>query len=150
MIGPSGERWLPVHGLLPHSQAASAYEAVLALFERNAATLESHNIVHGAQFTYADTDCFVIEPVFYWPDGLNALHKRSVEASVLRHTNDYPDNPEARAQVMRLRGEVVDTLASCGAVHLQIGRLYPFARDLADAPSAVLRELKRHSTPRGA
>ena len=149
MIGPSGERWLPVHGLLPHSQAASAYEAVLALFERNAATLASHNIVHGALFTYADTDCFVIEPVFYWPDGLNALHKRSVEASVLRHTNDYPDNPGARAQVMRLRGEVVDTLASCGAVHLQIGRLYPFARDLADAPSAVLRELKRQLDPEG-
>ena len=149
MIGPSGERWLPVHGLVPHSQATVTYEAVLDLFERNAAILESHNIVHGALFTYADTDCFVIEPVFYWPDGLNALHRHSVEASVLRHTNAYPDNPAARAQVMRLRGEVVDALASCGAVHLQIGRLYPFARDLDDAPLAVVRQLKRQLDPEG-
>ena len=149
MIGPSGERWLPVHGLVPHSQATAAYEAVLSLFERNAAILESHNIVHGALFTYADTDCFVIEPVFYWPDGLNALHRHSVEASVLRHTNAYPDNPAARAQVMRLRGEVVDTLASCGAVHLQIGRFYPYARDLGEAPLAVLRDLKRQLDPDG-
>ncbi len=149
MIGPSGERWLPVHGLLPHSRAAAAYEAILDLFERNAAILETHNIVHGALFTYADTDCFVIEPVFYWPDGLNALHRHSVEASVLRHSNAFPDNPAARAEVMRLRREVVDTLASCGAVHLQIGRLYPFARDLANAPLTVLREIKRHLDPEG-
>ncbi len=149
MIGPSGERWLPVHGLVPHSAAAAAYEAVLALFERNAAVMEAHGIVHGALFTYADTNCFVIEPVFYWPDGLNALHRRCVEASVLRRTNDFPDNPAARAQVMRLRGEVVDALASCGAVHLQIGRLYPFARDLAGSPLAVLRDLKRQLDPEG-
>ena len=149
MVGPSGERWLPVHGLVPHSRAATAYETVLELFERNAAVLERHSIVHGGLFTYADTDCFVVEPVFYWPDGLNELHRQTVEGSVLRHTNAYPDNPEARAEVMRLRGEVVDALASCGAVHLQIGRLYPFARDLGDAPLAVLRELKRHLDPEG-
>ena len=50
---------------------------------------------------------------------------------------------------MRLRREVVDTLASCGAVHLQIGRLYPYARDLGDAPLATLRELKRQLDPEG-
>ena len=104
MIGPGGERWLSVHGLVPHSQARVAYQAVLALFERNTAILESRWIVHGALFTYADTDCFVIERVFYWPDRLNALHWKSVEAFVLRHTDAYPDNPAARAQVMRLRG----------------------------------------------
>lgn len=149
MIGPSGERWLPVHGLLPHSRAVQAYDAVLELFEGNAAVCEEHGIVHGALFTYADTDCFVIEPVFYWPDRLNALHRRSVEEQVLRRTNDFPDNPAARAQVLRLRGAVIETLHGCGAVHLQIGRLYPFARDLAEAPLEVLRALLRELDPEG-
>ncbi|MCY4213635.1 MAG: FAD-binding oxidoreductase [Gammaproteobacteria bacterium] len=149
MIGPSGERWLPVHGLVPHSEAKAAYEAVSALFERNAAVLEEHGIAHGTLFTTADTNCFVIEPVFYWPDGLNALHRHSVEAAVLRRTNAFPDNPAARAEVMRLRREVVDTLAACGAVHLQIGRLYPYARDLDAASLTTVREFKRALDPDG-
>ncbi len=149
MIGPSGERWLPVHGLVPHSMAVQAYDAVLELFRRNADVCEEHRIVHGALFTYADTNCFVIEPVFYWPDQLNALHRCTVEEQVLRRTNDFPDNPAARAEVMRLRGEVIETLHSCGAVHLQIGRLYPFARDLAEPPLEVLRALRRQLDPDG-
>ena len=149
MIGPAGERWLPVHGLVPHSQAAPAYEAIEALFARNAGVLEAHGIVHGALFTYADTDCFVIEPVFYWPDKLNALHRRSVEAQVLRRVEDFPDNPATRAEVMRLRDEVVAVLGEFGAIHLQIGRLYPFARDLAETPREILRKLKLEVDPEG-
>ncbi|MYB37385.1 MAG: FAD-binding oxidoreductase [Gammaproteobacteria bacterium] len=149
MIGPSGERWLPVHGLLPHSRAVAAYEAVLALLERNHAACADHGIVHGALFTYADTDCFVIEPVFYWPDRLNALHRRTVEGSVLRRTTDFAENRAARAEVLRLRAEVIDTLHAFGAVHLQIGRLYPFARDLAAEPREVLRAVKRELDPEG-
>ena len=147
MIGPAGERWLPVHGLVPHSRAADAYAAIQALFGRNADVLDAHGIIHGALFTYADTDCFVIEPVFYWPDRLNALHRQSVEAQVLRRTANFPDNPAARAEVLRMRDEVVETLNAFGAVHLQIGRLYPFARDLEQTPRDLLRSLKRELDP---
>ena len=147
MIGPAGERWLPVHGLVPHSRAVDAYEGIQALFGRNADVLDAHGIVHGALFTYADTDCFVIEPVFYWPDRLNALHQQSVEPQVLRRVADYPENPAARAEVMRLREEVVATLHAFGAVHLQIGRLYPFARDLSETPRDILRKLKLELDP---
>ena len=147
MIGPTGERWLPVHGLVPHSAAVSAYDEVLALFERNAALIEEHDIAHGALFTYADTGCFVIEPVFYWPDRLNALHRRSVEPQVLRRAQEFPANPAARAAVMRLRAEVIETLQASGAVHLQIGRVYPFSRDIAAPPLEALRALKQKLDP---
>ena len=147
MIGPAGERWLPVHGLLPHSRAAAAYEAIQALLGRNADVCDAHGIVHGALFTYADTDCFVIEPVFYWPDRLNALHRQSVEAQILRRIEDFPDNPAARGEVLRLREEVVSTLNAFGAVHLQIGRLYPFARDLEPTPHDILQRIKRELDP---
>ena len=147
MIGPAGERWLPVHGLVPHSRAVDAYKAIQALFARNADMLDAHGIVHGALFTYADTNCFVIEPVFYWPDRLNALHQLSVEAQVLGRIEGYPENPAARAEVMRLREEVIATLHAFGAVHLQIGRLYPFARDLAETPRGILQKLKLELDP---
>ena len=149
MIGPAGERWLPVHGLLPHSQAPAAYAALESLFEANAAELDEHDIVHGALFTYVDTNCLVIEPVFYWPDQLNALHRHSVDDAVLRRVTDHPDNPAARREVMRLRQAVIDVFRRHGALHLQIGRLYPYLADLDPAPERIIRALKRTLDPEG-
>lgn len=147
MIGPDGERWLPVHGLLPHSRAVAAYEAIEALFDANAEALAEHGIVHGALFTSVDTNCLVIEPVFYWPDRLNALHRHSVEDAVLRRVADHPDNPAARREVMRLRQDVIDVFRRHGAVHLQIGRLYPYRADLDQAPERLVGALKQALDP---
>ena len=149
MIGPAGERWLPVHGLLPHSRAAAAYDAIQAMFDANAAALDEHEIVHGALFTYVDTNCLVIEPVFYWPDRLNALHRHSVDDAVLRRVPDHPDNPAARREIMRLRQAVIDVFRRHGAVHLQIGRLYPYLADLEAPAERIVRALKRALDPDG-
>ena len=149
MIGPAGERWLPVHGLFPHSRAVAAYEAVEALFEENRAVMERHGILHGTLFTYADTNCFVIEPVFYWPDELNALHRHSVEATVLRKVNRFPENLEARGEIMRMRDALMALFKDLGAAHLQIGRRYLYRESLADAPRRMVGALKRLLDPRG-
>ena len=149
MIGPAGERWLPVHGLLPHSKAIAAYEAVEALFAANQSVLDEHGILHGALFTYADTNCFVIEPVFYWPDQLNALHRQSVDEAVLQRVQDFPENLAARAEVMRLRTEVMGLFKDFGAAHLQIGRCYPYQEGLRETPRQLVRALKKLLDPEG-
>ena len=149
MVGPGGERWLPVHGLLPHSKARAAFEAVEDLFERNKAILEAHAIQHGTLITFADTNCFVIEPVFYWPDRLNALHRHTVDDAVLAKFTAFPDNPAARAEVMRLRGEIVALFGTMGAAHLQIGRLYPYLGGLETPPRYLLEAIKDHLDPEG-
>ena len=143
MIGPAGERWLPVHGLFPHSKAVAAYEAVEVLFEENRREMARHDILHGTLFTYADTNCFVVEPVFYWPDQLNALHRHSVEAAVLRKVNHFPEDLAARAEVMRMRDQLIALFRDMGAVHLQIGRRYPYAEGLEDSPRRLVSALKR-------
>ena len=149
MIGPAGERWLPVHALLPHSKAIAAYEAVEALFAANQAVLDRHGILHGTLFTYADTNCFVIEPVFYWPDQLNALHRRSVDDAVLKRVRNFPENLAARAEVMRLRGAIMALFKDLGAAHLQIGRRYPYQEGLEEAPRQLVRALKQLLDPEG-
>ena len=149
MIGPAGERWLPVHGLLPHSKAIAAYEAVEALFATNQDVLDKHDILHGTLFTYADTNCFVIEPVFYWPDQLNALHRQSVDDAVLKRVNDFPENSAARAEVMRLRTEIMGLFKEFGAAHLQIGRRYPYQEGLRETPRQLVRALKKLLDPEG-
>ena len=149
MVGPSGERWLPVHGLVPHSKAVAAFEAIEELFEHNRAALDAHDIVHGTLLTFADTNCFVIEPVFYWPDQLNALHRHTVDPAMLAKFPARRDNPAARAEVMRLRGEIVALFGTMGAAHLQIGRLYPYLAGLETAPRSLLEAVKRHLDPEG-
>ena len=149
MIGPAGERWLPVHGLFPHSRAVAAYEALERLFEENRHEMERHDILHGTLLTYADTNCFVVEPVFYWPDQLNALHRHSVEANVLRKVNHFPENLEARAEVMRMRGELIALFRDMGALYLQIGRRYPYPESLEDTPRWLVSALKRLLDPDG-
>ena len=149
LVGPGGERWLPVHGLVPHSKASAAFEAINALFDRNKAVLEAHDIVHGTLLTFADTNCFVIEPVFYWPDELNALHRHTVEDGMLARFPVYPANPGARAEVMRLRNDIVSLFGTFGAAHLQIGRLYPFLAGLETPPRRLLEAIKTHLDPDG-
>ncbi len=149
MVGPDGERWLPVHGLVPHSKACSTLELLEALFERNAKAMQAHDILCGYMFTYVGTGCFVIEPVFYWPDELNALHRHTVDEALLKKVNEFPPNLDARTQVMRIRREVVELLEQQGAVHLQIGRTYPFQHGLRDAPREVVKGLKRLLDPAG-
>ena len=149
MIGPEGERWLPVHGLLPHSKAVAAYEAAEALFEANRKVLQRHGILHGTLFTYADTNCFLIEPVFYWPDQLNALHRHSVDEAILKRVRDFPENLEARGEVMRLRSELMSLFKDLGALHLQIGRSYPYQEGLRETPRQLVQALKKLLDPEG-
>ena len=44
VLGPRGERWVPVHVLVPHSRALAVTAAVEAFFERNAGTIERFDI----------------------------------------------------------------------------------------------------------
>ncbi len=149
MVGPGGERWLPVHGLVPHSQALATFEALEALFAQNAGVMQEHRILHGYMLTYVGNSCFVIEPVFYWPDELNALHRQSVDDALLNRFAAHPANEPARAQVMRLRRELVELLEQRGALHLQIGRTYPYQQGLRPVPKETVRGLKRLLDPDG-
>lgn len=147
MIGPAGERWLPVHGLVPHSKARSTFEAIEAIFDANAAVMAEHEIIAGYLITYIGTHCFVIEPVFYWPDALGELHLESVDDDMLAKVNRYPDNPEGRAEVMRLRKEITSLFADVGASHLQLGRSYPYQEGLKPEARALIGEIKKLLDP---
>ena len=39
---------------------------------------------------------------------------------------EYPANPEGRALVRELRQKIAELFASVGAVHMQVGKSYPY------------------------
>jgi len=147
MVGPGGERWLPIHGLMPHSKAVRVYEAVESLFAANADAMEAHGIFHAFLLSSIDGQCIVLEPIFYWRDALLDLHRATLEAATLKRIDRYEENPAAYAEVLRIREELVRLLSSLGAVHLQIGRRYPFLAGISPQARELVADLKKCLDP---
>jgi FAD/FMN-containing dehydrogenase len=149
MAGPDGERWVPIHGIVKHSKAEAAIDAIIALFEANAAEMERLNVGAGYMFLLAGQTGFLIEPCFYWPDAQWEIHKRSIEPAHFAKLKQHPANAESYALVCKLRQGVVDIFGDLGGVHLQIGRAYPLKERSDPKAWAVLEAVKREVDPKG-
>jgi FAD/FMN-containing dehydrogenase len=149
MLGPAGERWVPVHGIVPHSQAVATHAAVESLFARERDTLRAHAIEVSYLFTTVAAQGFLVEPVFYWPDSHTGYHRRMVEADHLRRCGEPAANPAARAIVARLKSEVAGVLRAHGATHFQLGKFYAYREGRDPASLALLDAIKRQLDPQG-
>jgi hypothetical protein len=147
MLGPGGERWAPVHALLPHSRAKEAMDRIEAVFDQNRETLQENDIHVGYLLATVSTNCFVIEPVFFWPDELMEIHRRSVQPEHLKRLNTFPANHVARAAVGHVRGQLTELFRDIGAVHLQIGKSYRYREGLRSESFELVRSLKKLLDP---
>lgn len=147
MVGPDGERWVPVHGFLPHSRLVEGWNRIQALFKENEAAMASEGVGAGAMLAAVNRSACLIEPVFFWPDALEDIHCRSLEPDHLAKLNRFPANAASRALVAKLRGAIIDIFRELKATHLQVGRAYPL--QAASDPRAwqVLQALKRAVDP---
>ncbi len=147
MLGPAGERWVPVHGIVRHSQARSAFEAIAALHRQHRAAMTDLDVTTGTLFLALGPTGVLIEPVYYWPDSWQAIHRRSVEPAHLARLAESPANPPARALVEQLRAGLIALFGRFDAAHFQLGRAYPLADRLDPAALALLRALKAELDP---
>lgn len=149
MVGPDGERWVPVHGIVRHSKALGVIEAITALYERHARAMERLGVGAGYMFLTVAQTGFLIEPVFYWPDALGPLHERSVEPAHWARLKRFPANADARALVETLRAAAIDIFGEAGGMHFQLGRTYPLKRDADPRAWELLEAVKTHVDPSG-
>lgn len=147
MVGPEGERWVPVHGFLPHSRLAEGWNRIQDLIAAERSEIDQHGVGIGAMAAAVSRSACLIEPVFFWPDALEELHRRSVEPAHLARLKRFAPNTDARALVERLRAEMIDIFADLGATHLQIARTYPLRRSHDPAAWDLLRAVKRAVDP---
>jgi D-lactate dehydrogenase (cytochrome) len=149
IIGPAGERWAPVHGLVPIAAGEGAYRALIDVLGANEEVLARHAISCGTLFATVGSQALLMEPMFFWPDALQALHRETLEARVLARIPAHSPAPEAHAAVGRLRGAVVEALRPLGAAHLQLGRFYPWLERRDAAFGDAVRALKAQLDPAG-
>lgn len=147
MVGPAGERWAPIHGLVPHSRTIDCFAAIEALFARHDEAMDSLGIHHGTLIAAVGAGGVIIEPCLYWPDARNALIDASVEPAHLAKLPRHAHDPATWALVKRIKQALIDLFYSHGAAHLQIGRTYRYADGLDPAALRLVRAVKSAVDP---
>ncbi len=149
MLGPNGERWVPVHGTVPFSKAAAMFEALESVFRKHQAAMTQYEIDHGYLIASVGSVGTLIEPVMYWPDARLAFHERVLDPAYLAKLPQYPENLPARAAVARLREELAICFMENGAASFQLGKFYKYQQGLEPTASTFLRQLKQLVDPSG-
>ncbi len=147
IVGPSGERWVPVHGIVPHSRAEETLAVIESIFMSKRTKMDALGIETGCLLATVSTHGLVIEPMFFWPDALLAIHHRTLGAEKVNRLGEFPHNPEAYGMVCELRDALMQRFAELGAVHLQVGKGYPYRETLKPEAMALVRALKRVVDP---
>ena len=147
LLGPDGEAWLPMHGLLPLSHARAGLQAVEDCLAPHADEMRALGI-RVTRLTTMVGDRLLLEPQFFWPDALSPFHLRAVTDGQRAQFADRPANEEARARVHALRAGLVEALAAHGATHYQIGTYYPYLERLDPGQRALVESIKRTLDPK--
>jgi len=147
-VGPEGERWVPVHGMLPLSAAQACLGALRARLAPMMPEFESAGI--SVSHLVSSLGAYVtIEPMFYWRDALDPLHLRNLSEKNRARFGGFAPNPQAREIVRQARFALVEVLDAHGAVHAQIGRFYPLIGRMAPGAGELLRRVKAMLDPDG-
>lgn len=147
ILGPSGERWVPIHGIVPVSEGPACWAELDAAFESMRDELDAHDILTGALVTSLGTTGYLIEPVFIWPEEIFALHEKTVERQVLNKITRFPPNPDATAVVERARERVLEVFSARAAAHFQIGRTYPYKAGRQEGALELVERIKATLDP---
>ena len=149
ILGPRGQRWVPMHGILPFSRLKEFHQRIAKVHADNAGRMDEFKLEKAAMFTTISTNGFLYEPVFYWEDDRTPYHKRYLPQAYLDMLPEYPANPEGRALVAELRREIQKIFTELGAVHMQVGKSYPYLRERQAVATDLLKNLKRDLDPDG-
>jgi FAD/FMN-containing dehydrogenase len=148
-LGPRGERWVPLHGVLAHSQVAPFHAALQQLYAGRAETMRRLGVWTGGMFETVNSSGFLYEIAIYWPGARNDYHRAVVPADHLAGLPTYPDDAETMAFVDDLKTDITALLGRSGAVHFQLGKTYPYATALAPETLALVRAVKAELDPKG-
>ena len=149
MLGPGGERWIPVHGIVPFSKGAAMYEHCERVFAHHAVAIDKYGIDHGYLCGTLAGAGTLIEPCLYWPDARSIFHERVLDSGYLSKLTKHAANPAAAAAIGALREDLAIAFMEQGATSFQIGKFYKYQQGLDATAAGWLRQLKQLLDPQG-
>ena len=148
-LGPDGERWVPLHGYLPHSRVAAFDAAVREFFAQRQADMQCLGIWCGGMFMAMGTSAFLYELAFYWPGAHTPYHRHTLPEGYLGALPQRPDDAETAAFIDTMKRDLVALYGAHRAIHFQLGKTYPFGSVLAAESLELLRAIKTAVDPQG-
>lgn len=142
ILGPQGERWVPIHGIVAMSDGSNCLGEIEALFDSMKDGFKKYEITTGYLLTSMSTNGFLIEPVFIWPEEIWPIHEQTVEPGILKRVKRFENNTEATDFVKQARQAILDIFSKYGAAHFQIGRTYPYRENREEQTWALLEGIK--------
>ncbi|MDG1463179.1 MAG: FAD-binding oxidoreductase [Gammaproteobacteria bacterium] len=149
ILGPQGQRWVPMHGIMPFSKLIAFNKKLDELYDSYAERMDAAKVEKAAMYTTISTSGFLFEPVFYWQDDRTVFHKRYLPQEYLDVLPEYDANPEGRALVAEMKDAIQDVFTEFGAVHMQLGKAYTYMRGREAQSSALIRDIKAKVDPKG-
>jgi len=149
ILGPGGERWVPIHGVFAHDQAVPFDAAFKALLASRKAEMERLGVWVGTMFSPVGSSGFLYEVALYWPDSRTDYHVAALGEEYLSQQPQFAPNPEARVYADDLKEAIIATMQAHGAGHFQIGRAYPYQQRLSEQAKGLLRAIKNELDPAG-
>ncbi|MEM7327627.1 MAG: FAD-binding oxidoreductase [Pseudomonadota bacterium] len=149
ILGPQGERWVPIHGIVPTSEGPATWAEIEAGFAAMSDELEQHDILTGFLITSLGTTGYLIEPVFLWPEEVWPIHEDTVGADWMNKIQRHKANPEATEVVAKARQVVLDVFSKRGGAHFQIGRTYPFKEGREESTWKLVEAIKQAVDEKG-
>jgi len=147
LAGAPGERWVPVHFILPHSKALEGMAAIEAVVAEAAEGIAAHGIKVRHLLATLGSGAVTLEPMFLWPDRLTPFAEQMLRAQGGTVPADVAARPTAEAFVAGLRKTMIERLDAIGALHTQLGRTYPYQPRLDEGAAALFRAVRAALDP---
>lgn len=149
ILGPGGERWAAVHGVMQHDQVVGFDAAFKALLADRRAKHDAVGLSTGTMFSPVGPSGFLYEIALYWPDDRSAYHRMVLGEDYLAAQPQFAPNPAASACAEELKLAIIELYQQFDAAHFQIGRAYPYQQRLDPRAKALLRAIKAELDPNG-
>lgn len=147
-VGVEGERWVPVHGMVPLSRAATCFQELRMILDAEQDAMAAAGVQHGCLIA-CPAAYVTIEPMFFWRDALDELHFQHLSERNRSRFSGRTPNPEAREVVIRIRERLRDCFERHDAVHAQVGRFYRHISRLDAGSAELVQRLRKALDARG-
>jgi FAD/FMN-containing dehydrogenase len=138
LLGPEGQIWLPVHGIVPFSRAKEAARAVKDFQDENRAAFDKHGIKM-SYLSLPSVNDFLFEPSLYYFDELGKFRLERISEEAAGKWQEIPADTEARTAVLALRRKLAKIFDDLGGVHIQLAKYYEY-KSMLDPESYALVE----------
>lgn len=148
MLGPHGERWVPIHGLGAVSQLSDFASITADFFCKHSQAMDREGISSSWLMMAWPGKCALIEPMFLWSAPLLPIHKLAGEIVEKVTVKASEETASRTAYVQQLREEIIAQLDEAGALHLQLGQSYPYRERLSQPLDDILTAVKNSVDPK--